>query len=364
MFTKRKVLIISGLLIGGIISWVIIPNSVIRVMINKQMIGMNLLTEHASVYKQLSQNQPAAPVQATTVEVPSPGQYGLSDKMKSIRQDCGDLCNTSRKGSPGPYFDHINATINCHAILRNEFVDRGHGLPRAPETIPKELMNEFTMNNRIPVKKWYISNIYLGKKAASPVWTNKTIEDWIILAKEGKLKGNYGVGETNALRDGLKHAPGIKDGRVLVIGSEIPWVEACVLEAGAREVVTLEYGSIKSEHPKVKTMIPLDFRMRYLNNTLGLFDGIVTFSSIEHSGLGRYGDALNPWGDIIAIARAWCVTKPGGSLTIGVQYNYDHEYLHFNAHRWYGKIRYPYLTTNWKQFYRGTGSQRVHVFTK
>jgi hypothetical protein len=41
---------------------------------------------------------------------------------------------------------------------------------------------------------------------------------------------------------------------------------------------------------------------------------IVTFSSVEHSGLGRYGDALNPWGDIIAIARAWCVTKQGGAL--------------------------------------------------
>ncbi|CAG2233653.1 unnamed protein product [Mytilus edulis] len=75
--------------------------------------------------------------------------------------------------------------------------------------------------------------------------------------------------------------------------------------------------------------------MRYLNNTLGTFDAIVTYSSIEHSGLGRYGDALNPWGDIIAIARAWCVTKIGGSLTIGIPYNDDHEELVFNAHRVY-----------------------------
>jgi hypothetical protein len=55
------------------------------------------------------------------------------------------------------------------------------------------------------------------------------------------------------------------------------------------------------------------------------FDAIVTFSSVEHSGLGRYGDALNPWGDIIAIARAWCITKQGGSLTIGVMYAYDND---------------------------------------
>ena len=44
----------------------------------------------------------------------------------------------------------------------------------------------------------------------------------------------------------------------------------------------------------------------------------MTFSSVEHSGLGRYGDALNPWGDILTIAKALCVTREGGSLTIGV----------------------------------------------
>ena len=33
------------------------------------------------------------------------------------------------------------------------------------------------------------------------------------------------------------------------------------------------------------------------------YDAMVTFSSLEHSGLGRYGDGLNPWGDLIAMAR-------------------------------------------------------------
>ena len=43
-----------------------------------------------------------------------------------------------------------------------------------------------------------------------------------------------------------------------------------------------------------------DERQQKLN-----FDAVVSFSSIEHSGLGRYGDALNPWGDLIAAAQAW-----------------------------------------------------------
>ena len=137
-----------------------------------------------------------------------------------------------------------------------------------------------------------------------------------------------------------------------------------MLEAGAREVVTLEYRKITSQHAKVKTMVPSEFRWSYLNGTLGTFDGNVTFSSVEHSGPGRYGVALNPWGDILAIAKAWCVTRDGGSLTICVPYNGVEESLYFNAHRFYGKLRYPYLTTNWHQYYQGHGKQRVFVFTK
>ena len=94
-----------------------------------------------------------------------------------------------------------------------------------------------------------------------------------------------------------------------------------------------------------------------------MFDAVVSFSSVEHSGLGRYGDALNPWGDVLEIARAHCVCKLGGSLVLAVMYGADK--LEFNAHRIYGSIRWPYLVTNWKQVHReAEGYQRVHVFEK
>jgi hypothetical protein len=105
-------------------------------------------------------------------------------------------------------------------------------------------------------------------------------------------------------------------------------------------------------------------RSSFLENKLEKIDAIVIFSSVEHSGLGRFGDMLIPWSDIITIARTLCVTKDGGYLTIGVPYDVDNEYIRFNGDRSYGKIRYPYLTTNRKQFYIGWGVQRVHVFTK
>merc|ERR1711934_264263 len=99
----------------------------------------------------------------------------------------------------------------------------------------------------------------------------------------------------------------------------------------------------------MSTLLPDQAREKYAKGELE-FDHVLTFSSVEHSGLGRYGDALNPWADVQAIGRAWCVTKPAGYMVIMVPSGPDT--VQFNAHRSYGKARYPLLTANWKQHYR------------
>ena len=59
---------------------------------------------------------------------------------------------------------------------------------------------------------------------------------------------------------------------------------------------------------------------------------------------GRYGDPLNPWGDIMAVAEAWCVTTDQAKLAIGVPVSFQKTgTLAFNAHRIYGTLNYPYL---------------------
>ena len=87
-------------------------------------------------------------------------------------------------------------------------------------------------------------------------------------------------------------------------------------------------------------------RLQVEKGQMPLFDGVVTYSSIEHSGLGRYGDALNPWGDILAVARAGCLTKPEGFFAINVPIGRDQ--VVWNAHRFYGSKRLPLLMSNWK----------------
>ena len=83
-----------------------------------------------------------------------------------------------------------------------------------------------------------------------------------------------------------------------------------LLELGATNVTTLEYNDINNSVKNVKIIKPSDVK-RIWNKKPGQrneefnFDVVVTYSSIEHSGMGRYGDPLNPWGDLIASARAW-----------------------------------------------------------
>ena len=62
----------------------------------------------------------------------------------------------------------------------------------------------------------------------------------------------------------------------------------------------------------------------------------------------RYGDNLNPWGDVITMARAMCLVKPGGQALIGVPVGAIDKVL-FNAGRIYGPIQLSHFFANWIQ---------------
>ena len=63
----------------------------------------------------------------------------------------------------------------------------------------------------------------------------------------------------------------------------------------------------------------------------------------------RYGDTLNPWGDLITMARAWCVLKPGGRALIGIPIGPGVDRIYFNSHKLYGPLMLSHLFSNWKQ---------------
>ena len=76
-----------------------------------------------------------------------------------------------------------------------------------------------------------------------------------------------------------------------MIGTQLPWIESILLEKWANHVTTLEYTSIHNHHPNITVLHPDKLRDMYIKGTFDdssqMFDAVVTFSSLEHSGLGR-----------------------------------------------------------------------------
>ena len=70
------------------------------------------------------------------------------------------------------------------------------------------------------------------------------------------VEGAYGVNETEVIYEMiLKFNERVNGKRVLVVGSETPWVEAIILAVGAKHVTTMEYNKIISAHPQVRYSI-------------------------------------------------------------------------------------------------------------
>lgn len=59
-----------------------------------------------------------------------------------------------------------------------------------------------------------------------------------------------------------------------------------LLALGAKTVTTFDYTKITSHHPQLETLLPKQLAEKYFSGIR--YDVMVTFSSLEHSGLGRF----------------------------------------------------------------------------
>lgn len=133
----------------------------------------------------------------------------------------------------------------------------------------------------------------------------------------------------------------------------------CVYVPGATKILTVEYAEIKSDFPGHSSLHPVAYAQAWLDKKVTEFDFAVSFSSHEHSGLGRYGDRVNPYGDIEEFQRMSCSVKPLGLFFLGVPVG--HDYLVWNAHRIYGPARLPMVTANW-QVLGVYATKKIHNF--
>lgn len=130
---------------------------------------------------------------------------------------------------------------------------------------------------------------------------------------------------------------------VVIIGSTIPWYESVVIAYGGHPT-TIEYNKIISDDERLNLMTVEEF-----NNNPKKFDVILSISSIEHDGLGRYGDPINPTGDLEFMSTAKeKYLKDDGIMILAVPTRRD--CLTWNAHRIYGPLRLPLLLKDWHLF--------------
>lgn len=68
-----------------------------------------------------------------------------------------------------------------------------------------------------------------------------------------------------------------------------------------------EYRAIISTHPRLSAFHPKEMAEAFLKGSLKPFDFAASFSSIEHSGLGRYGAGFDPQNGRDALLSPPCI---------------------------------------------------------
>ena len=203
-----------------------------------------------------------------------------------------------------------------------------------PREIPDEHYAAFTMHGQVEVQPFYRDSRTFGNN----VHISRAAYDRVFKALEDQSFRYYGD-EIRAFYDALDDYS-VAGKRVLVFGLTGCNCEAMALWKKAAEVYVVDYNKPSCDHEAVHTLTPDELRKLALK-----FDAAISFSSFEHDGLGRYGDPINPEGDLRAMQEAAAYLKDKGILFLGVPLGAD--CLCWNAHRIYGPVRLPLLLRGW-----------------
>lgn len=128
--------------------------------------------------------------------------------------------------------------------------------------------------------------------------------------------------------------------RVLVAGSMSPWIECLILDLYPHCIITVtDHNPIMIEHDRVRYAPP---RTAYERR----YDLVVSYSSVEHFGLGRYGDPLNADADLEWMQTIKRCIAPVGRLILAVPQGPEDK-AEDCWHRIYGPGRLSKLLEGW-----------------
>lgn len=203
-----------------------------------------------------------------------------------------------------------------------------------PAAIPEDLLERYTMNGRVALLYAYHDDT--ASNASTVPYSIDLVDEYVERVERGET---FYYGRTDEwLRQAL-NAHTLSDHKVLLFGSVLPVYEAFVICFGGAPIV-VDYNPINSLDPRITRISVED-----LANQKPMFKRMMSISSFEHDGLGRYGDPLNPDGDLDAMNSARQMLDDDGLLFLSVPVGKDS--VVFNRERVYGRIRLPKLLKGW-----------------
>ena len=118
------------------------------------------------------------------------------------------------------------------------------------------------------------------------------------------------------------------------IGCATGCFPAMQIACGIRSCTIFDVRPLDIDHPQI------NIRIQDLSTDDGLrpeYDIITCLSTIEHVGLGRYGDPIDPWGDIRLANNLRQLVNPGGIVLMSFPVGLGT--VVYNAHRIYSSYR-------------------------
>lgn len=202
--------------------------------------------------------------------------------------------------------------------------------------IPEHLYDAYTMNGQVAVLYSYCDDT----QGVPLSYSRDTIAATLAQVAAGEF-GHY-RGIDRWLYAVLDRHP-LNGQSVAVMGSADqgfgPWYECVCLHYGGRPT-TIEYNKVHFDDDRFASLTPTEYLAAPVR-----FDAAISISSFEHDGLGRYGDPIDPDGDLKALQSMKRMLRPAGLLYLSVPLGRDK--VVFNEHRIYGRVRLPKLLDGW-----------------
>jgi SAM-dependent methyltransferase len=197
--------------------------------------------------------------------------------------------------------------------------------------LKEEWKDAFSMGKKIVIEDFYVKPNPARKELT---YTKEKVEEFEKLIRQ--KKGLYYKDSDMWLYQAFDEFD-IKGKSVVV---EQPWYETMAWVYSGQPCSCLEYNKRICEFE--------DFTYYQYDkfDEMPKFDVCISVSSIEHSGLGRYGDEIDPMGDVKAMDDMKRLLNDDGILFLSIPVGVDR--VMWNAHRVYGNTRLPVLLKGWE----------------